>query len=456
MPLLPTQLHVANTRCESPAVWDPPEIQNTIQIHRDQTCPLAIILPFSESTGSNDNDVVACINVDFLRDSCCSSNAVTRAQLIMRCEELCGLSLYPIDILTGQVHCVPDGVPVRKVTRSFIALLQEHQIALEYDNRLGAWRYGISLPRYAIYATGMFYEQPVTVADHLCDASIFGRSSNRLSLKWLYQHSGIRPEHAERLLKSAATILEQEFKLAMSDQTGTSVTQELSVVYESISLINDLPQYTTPGADPFAVARQIMNRVMEICEVEHWAYCLKHPVRSGTISSESWRISTEDINSLVQGILKNGRSRAIVKNRFDKSPMARRFSGLKAIVAVPLLEDDQCRSWILIANPRTNRDLGSEDVSLLKTVSYNLAMHLDHLESVHQRDEMEMAFIRSLVSTIDARDSYTRGHSERVARVARILARQMNLKADDVTAVYKSGLLHDIGKIGIDDSIRGL
>lgn len=61
--------------------------------------------------------------------------------------------------------------------------------------------------------------------------------------------------------------------------------------------------------------------------------------------------------------------------------------------------------------------------------------------------------IRALAEAIDAKDAYTRGHSERVAVYASRIAREMNLDRQLIERVYFAGLLHDVGKIGIPDAI---
>lgn len=61
--------------------------------------------------------------------------------------------------------------------------------------------------------------------------------------------------------------------------------------------------------------------------------------------------------------------------------------------------------------------------------------------------------IHSLTTIIDAKDPYTAGHSERVARIAVLLVRQMNLSAAFEGDAYLAGLLHDVGKIGLRDEI---
>jgi putative nucleotidyltransferase with HDIG domain len=61
--------------------------------------------------------------------------------------------------------------------------------------------------------------------------------------------------------------------------------------------------------------------------------------------------------------------------------------------------------------------------------------------------------IRSLAAAVDAKDPYTRGHSERVAALAVEIGREMRLTSDALKALEYGGILHDIGKIGIPDAI---
>lgn len=61
--------------------------------------------------------------------------------------------------------------------------------------------------------------------------------------------------------------------------------------------------------------------------------------------------------------------------------------------------------------------------------------------------------IRALAEAIDAKDAYTRGHSERVAVYASRIARELSLRRELIERVYFAGLLHDVGKIGIPDAI---
>ena len=74
-------------------------------------------------------------------------------------------------------------------------------------------------------------------------------------------------------------------------------------------------------------------------------------------------------------------------------------------------------------------------------------------EKNHELKTAYIQTIRALAEAIDAKDSYTRGHSERVAVYASRIARKMKLDTPLIERVYFAGLLHDVGKIGIPDAI---
>jgi HD-GYP domain-containing protein (c-di-GMP phosphodiesterase class II) len=67
--------------------------------------------------------------------------------------------------------------------------------------------------------------------------------------------------------------------------------------------------------------------------------------------------------------------------------------------------------------------------------------------------ELFMGAIRMLANAIDEKDPYTRGHSERVAFYSMLMARHLGMSDDEVEKVHLSGIIHDVGKIGIEDRI---
>lgn len=76
-----------------------------------------------------------------------------------------------------------------------------------------------------------------------------------------------------------------------------------------------------------------------------------------------------------------------------------------------------------------------------------------HIEQVKMSERLMQQMIETLAGTVDAKDSYTKGHSQRVADYSREIARRMNKSEQYQRDIYYMGLLHDIGKIGIPDLI---
>jgi putative nucleotidyltransferase with HDIG domain len=67
--------------------------------------------------------------------------------------------------------------------------------------------------------------------------------------------------------------------------------------------------------------------------------------------------------------------------------------------------------------------------------------------------ERSTAALEALSATVDARDTYTAGHSRRVAASATVIAQELGLSGHELVVVDQAALLHDIGKIGVPDAV---
>jgi putative nucleotidyltransferase with HDIG domain len=123
------------------------------------------------------------------------------------------------------------------------------------------------------------------------------------------------------------------------------------------------------------------------------------------------------------------------------------------MIAVPLYDSGHAFGWVAALNHADGGEFGSADASLLGSVAAVLGIHGGNVELYRQRSELLVEIVRALTSAVDAKDPYTCGHSDRVARVSVRLAEELGCDAAAIDNLYLAGLLHDIGKIGIDDSV---
>lgn len=87
-------------------------------------------------------------------------------------------------------------------------------------------------------------------------------------------------------------------------------------------------------------------------------------------------------------------------------------------------------------------------------MSGSIRIAFDQIQrAARENRELFLASIRALAEAIDAKDPYTRGHSDRVAAYAAAIASEMGLPPGQVEQIRLSALLHDVGKIGVDDRI---
>lgn len=97
--------------------------------------------------------------------------------------------------------------------------------------------------------------------------------------------------------------------------------------------------------------------------------------------------------------------------------------------------------------------IDSVDIQILDAVADLLGVFHDNLRRHEDQVSMFLGTVGSLTAAIDAKDAYTRGHSERVAWGARALASAIGLDEATAERAHLAGLLHDIGKIGVPESV---
>lgn len=123
-------------------------------------------------------------------------------------------------------------------------------------------------------------------------------------------------------------------------------------------------------------------------------------------------------------------------------------------LAQPLIRDGRVIGAILAGN-KTGRDpaISSYDTQLIHAAGSFINAFLDNTSLYLEQKQLFLGTLKALTASIDAKDRYTFGHSERVSHLAELLARAMKLPERDIEWARIAGLVHDVGKIGVPEAV---
>ncbi len=132
---------------------------------------------------------------------------------------------------------------------------------------------------------------------------------------------------------------------------------------------------------------------------------------------------------------------------------------VRSALAVPMLASAQTIG-VLLVYERKQRCFTSEDTRLLALIANHTALALERIRLFRaeqaRAQELEEAYlgtVLALANAIDAKDTYTGGHGERLAELALAVGRAMGLSPAELEDLRWAALLHDVGKIGVPDAI---
>ena len=258
----------------------------------------------------------------------------------------------------------------------------------------------------------------------------------------------------QRLLDSVGREFQQRRREAELQSELNGLSQQIDYTYEEISLLHRLTHNWQLSRPREELADMCVRGLYTLLESSGAAICLEDPEHGMHFLTQGrMPFDQSGLARLLARFEQHDWTKPLVKNKLQHTLLGADFPGLKNLVIVPIGDPQHRRGWIVSTNLRGGRDFGSVEANLISSIATILGTHVRNIELYDEHDDLLVGFVRSLVSTLDAKDPYTRGHSERVALVARRLGEQLGLEAGDLDDIYLSGLLHDIGKVGVDDRI---
>jgi HD-GYP domain-containing protein (c-di-GMP phosphodiesterase class II) len=274
-------------------------------------------------------------------------------------------------------------------------------------------------------------------------------------------------------------LLAESFQAAgKAEEQIEKVSTELAQTYEELVLLHRLStnmKVTEPDANFLQMA---CDSLTTIVFVEGIAILVEKNVESEpqlVVAAGSGLIDIDErmaavLHSRLIEQVNNGKE-ALLDSEVDAPFKYDWPDNVKNIIAVPLFgkekaeshfagstRDGHCIIGLMVAVNRIDKpDFDSTDINLFNSVAGSCAVFIENGRLFTDLKELFIGSLKALTSSIDAKDQYTRGHSDRVAFVSRWIAERLSaqeaLDGEQIHKVYLAGLLHDIGKIGIDEAV---
>jgi HD-GYP domain-containing protein (c-di-GMP phosphodiesterase class II) len=125
---------------------------------------------------------------------------------------------------------------------------------------------------------------------------------------------------------------------------------------------------------------------------------------------------------------------------------------IRSVMCAPMRTTDTILG-VLYVDSQMAREFNEAELELLAAVGNQAGIALHRARLMEEVEKLFFDVMKAIASLIDAKDGYTHKHSERVAQFGVRLARHLGFDADSRAVVELSGLLHDVGKIGVPDAI---
>ncbi len=124
----------------------------------------------------------------------------------------------------------------------------------------------------------------------------------------------------------------------------------------------------------------------------------------------------------------------------------------KSVLCYPLTIEEKLIGVLQVINKKDGK-FGKEDIDFLNAVAPPITIALENAKLYEKEKKLFFEIMLALSLSIEKRDRYTGGHTKRVVEYSRMIGEGLELSKDEMEQLEMSAILHDIGKIGVPDSI---
>lgn len=259
-------------------------------------------------------------------------------------------------------------------------------------------------------------------------------------------------DNAKRSSHASAEMLEEELQ---------SMAHALSVKFEELTLLHQLSERLKIDEESDSVCASLLEELrpcidspwiaIELFSDEERNLATRF-YQDGQDCDPDWLRALADYTAKQSLVAPSSSERPGVPVAIVNAPDGTAPANVRIIV-VPIQRQTETLGRMIAIRTFQQPEFGTVEADLMKSTSMMLGVHLINQRQYQEMQQMFEGTIQSLVSALDAKDAYTCGHSSRVADLAVELASRLGFDDEGLSRIRMAGILHDIGKIGVDDSV---
>jgi len=228
---------------------------------------------------------------------------------------------------------------------------------------------------------------------------------------------------------------------------------EMTILYEAAKL-------TSSSLDLDEVLSSAFNSAVKILNAETGSLMLFDPEEEVLTIKKSYGLNEEIIRKTrvkkgetIVGLVAQSGKPFIIHGRADISIKGRKKYEKVNSICVPLKTRKGVIGVVNLNRKEDANPFTEDNLKLLFTMANDVAFAIENATLYQNLHESYLSIIRALVSALELKDSHTRGHSESVTRYAVALAKKLKLFPQEIESIEVAAILHDVGKIGVQESI---
>ncbi len=269
-------------------------------------------------------------------------------------------------------------------------------------------------------------------------------------------------------------IVELQATVNNRQASADELIQQIDINYENSLLINEIGQALNRQLELSGLLRHIAAALQNRLDYDRGLIMLASPDKSRLLFKAGYGYSAEQLVTLEnaefhldnphsQGVfvVSFREQRPVLLNDLDElkgqlSPRSYDFArkmGAKSFICCPIVFENVSLGILVVDNLTTKSPLLERDKNLLMGVANQIAISIHNANLIEARLRQFQSILKVLVASTDARDPITAGHSLRVTRYAVGISKELELSPAHCDVIRVAALLHDYGKIAVEDKI---